>query len=100
MEYKKQMARLKALPREYQIVYDEIQKFLWRFVTGDGMDVLNALNELVNFFEEGAAHDMPVLELLGEDVGTFAENMLYEIQTRTHIDDLKKKMNERIARKL
>lgn len=100
VEYKKQMARLKKLPHEYQIVYEEIQKFLWEFATGDGMDMLSAMYGLLDFFEEGAANNVPVLQLVGEDVGSFAENTLHEMQARTRINELKKKMNERIARKL
>ncbi|EGP4756893.1 hypothetical protein OKS_03799 [Enterococcus faecium EnGen0047] len=99
-EYREQMARLKKLPADYQIVYNEIQKFLWEFTAGDGMDMLSAMYELLDFFEEGASNGFPVLELVGEDVGQFAENTLHEIQAKTRINELKRKMNERIAKKM
>lgn len=98
--YNKQMARLKEFPVEYQIVYKEIQKFLWEFTAGDGMDMLPVMLELLDFFEEGTVNNTPVLQLVGEDVGSFAENTLHEIQARTRIDDLKRKMNDRIAKQL
>lgn len=99
-EYRKQMAGLKKLPHEYQVVYKEIQNFLWEFTAGDGMDMLTPMYELLAFFEEGANNNVPVLELVGEDVGEFAENMLHDIQAKTRIDELKRKMNERVAKEI
>ncbi len=51
-EYREQMARLKKLPADYQIVYNEIQKFLWEFTAGDGMDMLSAMYELLDFLKK------------------------------------------------
>ncbi|MBO0451437.1 MULTISPECIES: DUF1048 domain-containing protein [Enterococcus] len=99
-EYNKKMAELKDLPQEYQVVYKEIQKFLWEFTAGDGMDMLQPMYELLAFFQEGAGNNIPVLELVGEDVGEFAENMLHEIQAKTRINELKRKMNERVAKEI
>lgn len=100
VEYNQQMERVKDLPRDYQIVFKEIQKFLWEFTSGDGMDMLPVIYGLLEFFEEGPANNTPVLSLVGDDVGTFAENTLHEMQARTRINDLKKKMNKRIAQQL
>lgn len=100
VEYNQQMARLKRLPSEYQIVYKEVQKFLWEFTAGDGMDMLPPMLELLDFFEEGATNNIPVLQLVGDDVGAFAENTLHEIQAKTRINELKRKMNQRIANKI
>lgn len=98
VEYKEQMVQLKKLPKEYQVVYKEIQNFLWEFTAGDGMDMLQPMYELLAFFQEGASNQVSVLELVGEDVGQFAENMLHDIQAKTRIDELKRKMNERVAK--
>lgn len=99
-EYKEQMAELKKMPREYQVVYKEVQNFLWEFTAGSGMDMLEPMYELLAFFQEGVNNHIPVLELVGDDVGEFAENMLHEIQAKTRIDELKRKMNERVAREI
>lgn len=99
-EYKEKMAGLKDLPYEYQVVYKEIQKFLWEFTAGDGMDMLQPIYELLAFFQEGAENQIPVLELVGEDVGEFAENMLHEIQAKTRINELKRKMNQRVIKEI
>lgn len=99
-EYKEQMAELKKLPNEYQVVYKEIQNFLWEFTSGSGMDMLEPMYELLAFFQEGANNQVPILDLVGEDVGEFAENMLHEIQAKTRINELKRKMNERVAKEI
>lgn len=100
VEYNEHMAEVKHLPHEYQVVYKEVQKFLWEFTAGDGMDMLTPMYELLAFFQEGASNHVPVLELVGEDVGEFAENMLHEIQAKTRINELKRKMNERVAKEI
>ncbi|WP_314063155.1 DUF1048 domain-containing protein [uncultured Vagococcus sp.] len=100
VEYKAHMARVKELPKEYQIVFEEVQKFLWQFTAGDGMDMMVGMYALVDFFEEGASNKIPILQLVGEDVGTFAESTLHEMQARTQVNELKRKMNQRIAKKL
>ncbi|MGM0167899.1 hypothetical protein IGI39_002911 [Enterococcus sp. AZ135] len=100
VEYNEQMAEVKKLPQDYQVVYKEVQKFLWEFTEGSGMDMLQPMYELLAFFQEGASNKVPVLELVGEDVGEFAENMLHEIQAKTRINELKRKMNERVAKEI
>ncbi|OEH82775.1 cytoplasmic protein [Enterococcus rivorum] len=99
-EYKAFLERVKKLPKDYRIVYEEITKFLWQFSSGDGMDMVDLNQDLLEFFEESAAAGIPVLELIGGDVGAFAENTLHEYQAKTWIDSQKTKMNQRVAKKL
>lgn len=70
------MARVKALPQEYQIVYSEIQKYTFKaspFEFSDGTDVLSGIIEL---FEEGAALGKNVLEITGNDVAAFCDALI------------------------
>jgi hypothetical protein len=48
-QWRAHMARVKALPPDYQIVYKQIQKYL--FKVGGG----TLLSGIVDFFQEGAA---------------------------------------------
>ena len=54
-EYRRQMARVEALPPEYQYVFRKIQGQLWQFAAGPGYDMMQAHEELLDLFEEGAA---------------------------------------------
>jgi DNA-binding ferritin-like protein (Dps family) len=68
------MARLKALPPDYQIVYKEIQRYLFKvgpIEVADG----RLLSGIVDFFEEGVAAGKGVLELIGNDVAAFCDDL-------------------------
>ncbi|MBT9548153.1 MAG: DUF1048 domain-containing protein [Candidatus Sericytochromatia bacterium] len=70
------MARVKALPQEYQIVYSEIQKYIFKaspFELSDGTDVLSGI---IGLFEEGAALGKNVLEITGNDVAAFCDALI------------------------
>lgn len=99
-EWFTQQARVKQLPEDYQIVFEEVQKYLWQFAGGDGMDMVAGIYDLIDFFEEGAANKVPVLELVGEDVAAFAENALHEMQAKLWTDSAKQKVNDRVAKRL
>ena len=53
--YKQQMARVHALPEDYQYVYKKIQNHMWQFVSGAGYDMMEIQYGLIDLFEEGAA---------------------------------------------
>jgi DNA-binding ferritin-like protein (Dps family) len=69
------MARVKALPPDYQIVYKEIQRYL--FKVGGG----TLLSGIVDFFEEGVAAGKGVLELIGNDVAAFCDDLVKDSRT-------------------
>ena len=71
-------ARIKALPPDYQIVYREMQRYL--FKVGGGCQ----LSGIVDFLEEGAAAGKGVLELIGNDVAAFCDDLVKD--SRTYAD--------------
>ena len=76
-------ARAKALPNDYQIVYGEIQRYMWQFTAGDGMDIIAILKDLLGLFETGAADGKGALEVTGEDVAAFCDELLRNAKTYT-----------------
>lgn len=97
-KYKVQMARVSALPEDYKYVYKKIQEQMWRFVAGDGYDMLEVQYQLIDLFEREAAAGKHVLDVTGEDVAAFVEELLK--QTKNHKDDWKKKLNKDIKKKI
>lgn len=93
-----QMARVSALPKDYQYVYKKIREQMWRFVGSNGYDVLEAQYELIDLFERGAAEGKRALDITGDDVAEFVEKLLKK--TKTHKDDWKKQLNKDIQKKL
>jgi DNA-binding ferritin-like protein (Dps family) len=74
-QWRAHMSRVKALPPDYQIVYREIQRYLFRVATTDS-PAGRLLSGLVDFFEEGAATGRGVLELIGKDVAAFCDDLV------------------------
>ena len=74
-QWRAHMARVKALPPDYQIVYQEIQRYLFKIGGG------TLLSGIVDFFEEGAATGQRVLELIGNDVAAFCDDLVKDGST-------------------
>ena len=68
------LARVRALPRDYQIVYKEMQKYLFKAGPCEVADG-RLLSGIVDFFEEGVAAGKGVLELIGNDVAAFCDDL-------------------------
>jgi DNA-binding ferritin-like protein (Dps family) len=82
-QWRAHMARLKALPPDYQVVYKEIQRYLFKVGPIDLSDG-HLLSGIVDFFEEGAAAGQGVLELTGNDVAAFFDDLVKD--SRTYAD--------------
>lgn len=95
-EYKNQMKRVEVLPDDYRFVYKKIQANMWQFVSGSGYDMMKVQCDLIDLFEQGAADGKNVLEITGEDVADFVEELLKAARTRT--EDWKNKLNEDILK--
>lgn len=73
-------ARVKALPPDYRIVYQEMQRYFFKVGPVDLLDG-PLLSGIVDFFEEGAAAGKGVLELIGEDVAAFCDGLIKDSPT-------------------
>ncbi len=97
-EWKSMEARAKALPRDYQIVYLEIQQYMWKLTGGDGMDIVEILKDLLGLFETGAADGKRALEVTGEDVAGFCDELLRNAKTLT--ENWREALNRDVMKKL
>lgn len=97
-EYKMMMARVEALPEDYQFVFKKIQNYMWNFSAGNGMDMLHIQYELIDLFEAGAAEGRQVLDITGEDVASFADELV--ANAKTYVSKYREDLNESIMKKL
>lgn len=97
-EYKQQMARVKALPEDYQYVFKKIQGHMWMFAAGSGYDMMKIHSDLIELFESGAADGKQVLEITGEDVASFCDELLRSASTYT--ENWREALNRDILKKL
>lgn len=77
-EWREHLARVKTLPKDYQIVYKEIQKYLFKVGPIELNESIDLLSGIVDFFEEGASLGKSVLEITGNDVAAFCDNLIKE----------------------
>ena len=83
-QWRAHLARVKALPPDYQIVYKEMQKYFFKIgpvdLAGGAL-----LSGIADFFEEGAADGKGVLELIGNDVAAFCDDLIKDSRTYAEI---------------
>ena len=91
-------ARVKALPEEYRYVYHKIQHYMWNYSGGSGMDMLPIFTDLLDLFETGVAEGKRVLEITGEDVAAFCDELLRNAKTYT--ENRREALNLDILKKL
>jgi DNA-binding ferritin-like protein (Dps family) len=96
--WKAMEARAKALPSDYRIVYGEIQHYMFMNTGGNGMDIVALLKDLLELFETGAADGKRALEVTGEDVAAFCDELLRNAKTLT--ENWREKLNHDVMRKL
>ncbi len=87
--------RAKALPHDYRIAYDEIKHYLWR---SSGITTINAFRVMIDLFEESAVNGREVLEITGDDVAAFCDELVKG--EKTYFEDLREKLNRGIAKKI
>jgi DNA-binding ferritin-like protein (Dps family) len=83
-EWRAHKARVEALPPDYRIVYKEIQKYLFKVGPVD-LTGGNLLSGILEFFEEGAASGKGVMEVTGDDVAAFCDDLIKDSPTYADI---------------
>lgn len=90
-QWRAHMARVKALPPDYQVVYKEMQRYLFK-VGPVNLPDGSLLSGIVDFFEEGVAAEKGVLELIGNDVAAFCDDLVKD--SRTYADLYQESISE------
>jgi DNA-binding ferritin-like protein (Dps family) len=100
-EYKQQQERAKALPEDYRYVYRQIQQYMWGYSGGSGMEMLPLFADLLDLFETGAAEGKRVLDVTGEDVAAFCDELLRNAKTYTgkHRETLNRDIRKRLGKR-
>lgn len=93
-EWKKQMARVKELGNDYEYVYKKIMNYLFSYGVADE----KIFFDLIELFESGAAEGKQVLEITGDDVAGFCDELIKDVKNYT--DKWRKDMNSDIAKKI
>ena len=90
------MARVKALPQDYQIVYKEIQNYLFKVGPVELTEGTALLAGIVDLFEEGASLRKGVLEVTGSDVAAFCDDLIKD--SKTYADVYQESMSQEVSK--
>lgn len=91
-EWRAHVARVKALPKDYQIAYKEMQKYLFKVGPVD-LTEGGLLSGIVDLFEGGAAAGKGVLEVTGNDVAAFCDELIKD--SKTYADLYQESVNQK-----
>lgn len=94
-EWRKHMARVKTLPKDYQIVYEEIQKYFYKVGPKELENGIELLSGIVDLFEDGAAKGKGVLEVTGKNVADFCDDLIKG--SETYFDSYQESINEQVG---
>lgn len=98
-EYRAYLARIEALPDDYKFVYSKITNYMWGLSGGgDGYDMIKLQADLLELFESGAANGKNVLQITGEDVAAFADELLKSVKTYT--ENWRDKLNREVKKQV
>ena len=94
-EWRAHMARVKALPKDYQIVYKEIQKYLFKVGPVELTNGIGLLSGIIDLFEEGAVVGKGVLEVTGSDVAAFCDDLIKD--SKTYADIYQESVDQKVS---
>ena len=95
-EWRAHVARVKALPQDYQFAYKEIQKYLFKVGPVELTDGTGLLSGIIDLFEEGAALGKGVLEVTGNDVAAFCDELIKD--SKTYADIYQQSVNREVSK--
>lgn len=103
-KYKQMMKRVDALPNEYSITFKQIQKYIYTVggISGD-ITIFNNLNifeDLLDLFEESAADERNIIDVIGSDASKFCDEFInaYVNDSKTLGENLNKEIIERFKK--
>lgn len=73
-EYNQLMKRVRALPKEYAYTFKKIQSYMYNVdLENYGMTIFS---DLIELFEDCVANQKPILDVVGNDVATFCDELI------------------------
>lgn len=92
--YRQYKAEIAELPQPYQDAMLAIQDYMWNFANGSGF--MDALEEVLHLFEEGASDKVPLADLVGPDPVTFCETIMAQYPDDLWLIKYQNKLRQKI----
>ena len=88
--------RVKKLPQAYQIVYHEIQRYLYKVGPIELNEGIGMLTGIVDLFEDCAAAGKDILSVTGQDVAAFCDDLIKG--SKTYSDHYQESVNHVVSK--
>jgi len=97
LEYRQYRKRVNALPADLRQAMRALEKYLWNWAKDGSM--YDLLEDILELFEGAAADGLSVKEVIGDDIVTFADDLLSENQDKTWLDTQRRKLRKKAFKK-
>jgi DNA-binding ferritin-like protein (Dps family) len=95
--YRQYKARTKQLPANYRTAIEALDRYLMYFGSiTKGETLVSMLDDLADLFEQSAASETPIREIVGEDPVEFAETFLQNYSEGQWINKERERLNHAI----
>ncbi|MFC9350547.1 DUF1048 domain-containing protein [Arthrobacter sp. NPDC057013] len=96
-QYRQYKARAKQLPANYRTALEALERYLTYFgAITKGDTLVKMLEDLADLFEQSAASETPIREVVGEDPVEFAETFLQNYAEGQWINKERKRLTQAI----
>lgn len=92
--------RVKKLPVDYQVAWEEIMAHLWAYSDFTGRNLMPILDGVLGLLEESAVEGQSVKEVLGDNIRGFCLALVDEEGAKSVSDKWRDELNNNIAKKL
>lgn len=89
---------VKLLPDDYQFVYKEMQKYIFKTATLNEEQAIELFTEIVKLFEQASYDGKHVLEVTGRDVAGFCDSLT--VDYGSYMDAVQVEIEESIKKAL
>lgn len=94
-EYK---ARVKQLPPGYRDAVEAIERYLMYFGSVDGDNAASIFEDVADLFEQAAADQTPIREIVGEDPVEFVDALVRNYARGGYVDKEQQRLTDAIDR--
>jgi len=90
-------ARVSRLPEDYRTAVEAFQRYFMYFGAVDGDSAASMLEDLADLFEQAAADQTPIREIVGEDPVEFAEEFAQNYRKGGYVTRERDRLSSAIA---
>ena len=97
-QWRRYKARVRQLPPDYRTAVDAIERYLMHFGPMDGDSAASLFDDVEDLFEQAAADETPIREIVGADPVEFVEALVRNYSKGGYVDRERERLVDAIDR--